>query len=160
MDTKNNRGNSSLLLLGIIASGLMTLKVTNHFSETENVQKNSVVERARDSGKQSNKNTLTLAGSLMRYKDVKVMDDSLSYSEKVALLPKLYPDPYLPVKDAKLKIVKGGNSARTRFPGGGELSWKYSGDTLTVEEKGFKIRRAPTIVNKAEFGKFEVEDGI
>ena len=138
MDTKNNSGNSSLLLLGIIASGLMTLKVTNHFSETENVQKNSVVERARDSGKQSNKNTLILAGSLMRYKDVDALGDSKSYREKVDLLPKLYPDPYLPrSKDAKLKIVKGGNSARTRFPGGGELSWKYSGDTLTVEEKGF-----------------------
>lgn len=158
MDTKNNRGNSSLLLLGIIASGLMTLKVTNHFSETENVQKNSVVERARDSGKQSNKNTLILAGSLMRYKDVKALDDSVSYEEKVALLPNLYPDPYLPIKDAKLKIINGENNARSRFPGGGQLSWRYSGNTLRVEEKGFKIRRAPTLVNQAEFTNFNKDE--
>ena len=71
MDTKNNRGNSSFAC--IIASGLMTLKVTNHFLKLK--KKKIVLLNAPEIVKTINQNALILAGSLMRYKDVKALDD-------------------------------------------------------------------------------------
>jgi hypothetical protein len=146
MEKNNNKGNSSLLLLGIIASGLMTLKVSNHFTETDQIQKNSVVERARDAGKQSNENALTIAGSLLRYHDKIGGDKESPYEERLKGLPRLYPDPYLPHSKAKLKIISGNSQASSS-----DLAWKYANGKLDVKEKGFRLSKPTIISNKVEF---------